>query len=122
MNSKVLLRKWIAAFIAKDLEAVMDCYADDAVNFQVAAGEPATGKEQIRRDMLEFAAFPTRIRWSKTLCRTKTGQRGNGMAAARSKANFTVISRPANRSSCAAADFLISATGKSSASAATGIN
>jgi steroid delta-isomerase-like uncharacterized protein len=59
MNSKELLRKWIAAFIAKDLEAVMDCYADDAVNFQVAAGEPAVGKEHIRRDMIEFfRGFP----------------------------------------------------------------
>lgn len=59
MNSKELLRKWIAAFIAKDLETVMDCYADDAVNWQVAAGDAAVGKEQIRRDMIEFfRGFP----------------------------------------------------------------
>jgi steroid delta-isomerase-like uncharacterized protein len=59
MNSKDLLRKWITAFIAKDLEAVMDCYAEDAVNFQVAAGEPAVGHTQIRKDMIEFfRGFP----------------------------------------------------------------
>lgn len=59
MNSKELLRNWINAFLAKDLEAVMDCYAEDAVNFQVAAGEPAIGKSQIREDMAEFfQGFP----------------------------------------------------------------
>jgi steroid delta-isomerase-like uncharacterized protein len=58
-ESKKLLRKWIDAFTKKDLEAVMDCYADDAVNFQVAAGEPAVGKEQIRKDTIEFfKGFP----------------------------------------------------------------
>lgn len=37
----------------------MDCYADDAVNWQVAAGEPAVGKEQIRKDTAEFfRGFP----------------------------------------------------------------
>ena len=58
-QSKELLRKWITAFIAKDLEAVMDCYAEDAVNFQVAAGEPAVGHTQIRKDLAEFfKGFP----------------------------------------------------------------
>ena len=58
-ESKKLIRKWIEAFTKKDLEAVMDCYADDAVNFQVAAGEPAVGKEQIRKDTMEFfRGFP----------------------------------------------------------------
>lgn len=37
----------------------MDCYADEAVNFQVAAGEPAIGKVQIRKDTVEFfRGFP----------------------------------------------------------------
>lgn len=59
IESKQLIRKWIDAFVKKDLEAVMDCYADNAVNFQVAAGEPAVGKEQIRKDMKEFfKGFP----------------------------------------------------------------
>ena len=58
-ESKKLIRKWIDAFTKKDLEAVMDCYADNAVNFQVAAGEPAVGKEQIRKDTAEFfKGFP----------------------------------------------------------------
>jgi steroid delta-isomerase-like uncharacterized protein len=58
-ESKKLLRKWIDAFTRKDLEAVMDCYSEDAMNFQVAAGEPAIGKEQIRRDTAEFfKGFP----------------------------------------------------------------
>ena len=58
-QSKDILRKWINAFIAKDLEAVMDCYADEAVNFQVATGQPSVGKEQIRKDTYEFfQGFP----------------------------------------------------------------
>lgn len=58
-ESKKLIRKWIEAFTKKDLEAVINCYADDAVNFQVAAGEPAVGKEQIRQDTAEFfRGFP----------------------------------------------------------------
>jgi steroid delta-isomerase-like uncharacterized protein len=58
-ESKKLIRKWIDAFTRKDLEAVMDCYADDAVNWQVAAGEPTIGKEQIRKDTAEFfKGFP----------------------------------------------------------------
>ncbi len=58
-ESKELIRKWINAFVRKDLEAVMDRYADDATNFQVAAGEPAVGKEQIRKDTAEFfRGFP----------------------------------------------------------------
>jgi len=58
-ESKKLIRKWIDAFTRKDLEAVMDCYADDAVNFQVATGKPAVGKEQIRQDTAEFfKGFP----------------------------------------------------------------
>ena len=37
----------------------MDFYAADAVIFQVAAGKPTIGKEQIRRDTAEFfKGFP----------------------------------------------------------------
>lgn len=58
-ESKEILRKWIAAFVKKDLEAVMDFYADDSVNFQVAAGEPAVGKREIRKDTAAFfKGFP----------------------------------------------------------------
>lgn len=59
MDSKQLLRTWIAAFQRWDVDAVVACYADDAVNFQVAAGEPAVGIGQIRKDTAEFfQGFP----------------------------------------------------------------
>lgn len=64
MNSKELLQLWIDAFQARDLEAVVNCYAEDAVNFQIAAGVPSIGKEQIRQDTAEFfRGFPNA--WSK---------------------------------------------------------
>lgn len=64
IDSKELLQNWISAFQKCDVEAVVNCYADDAVNFQIAAGEPAIGKEQIRKDTEEFFhGFPDA--WSK---------------------------------------------------------
>jgi steroid delta-isomerase-like uncharacterized protein len=63
-NSKELLQNWIEAFQRCDTEAVVACYADDAVNFQIAAGEPAIGKEQIGKDTAEFfQGFPDA--WSR---------------------------------------------------------
>lgn len=64
MDSKQLLQIWIDAFQHWDTEAVVACYADDAVNLQVAAGEPAVGIEQIRKDTAEFfQGFPDA--WSR---------------------------------------------------------
>lgn len=64
MEPKQLLLTWIDAFQRWDLDAVVACYADDAVNFQVAAGEPAVGIEQIRLDTAEFfQGFPDA--WSR---------------------------------------------------------
>lgn len=64
MNTRELIEKWIAAFQSCDADAVIACYADDAVNHQVAAGEPARGKEQIAADTRAFfAAFPDA--WSR---------------------------------------------------------
>lgn len=64
MNSIELLKIWIDAFQACDVERVAACYADDAVNFQVAAGEPAIGRAQIKADTASFfAAFPDA--WSR---------------------------------------------------------
>ena len=64
MDSKQLLQNWISAFQLCDTEAVVACYAIDAVNFQVAAGEPAVGIEQIRLDTSEFfQGFPDA--WSR---------------------------------------------------------
>lgn len=58
-DPKELLKVWIDAFERKDLEAVVECYAEDAVNFQVAAGQPAVGSEEIERDTEEFfRGFP----------------------------------------------------------------
>lgn len=64
MDTKQLLQNWITALQACDLEAVMDCYAPDAINHQVAAGEPAVGHDQIRLHMGEFLkGFPDS--WSR---------------------------------------------------------
>jgi steroid delta-isomerase-like uncharacterized protein len=64
MKSTELLQNWIDAFQACDVERVIACYSDDAVNFQVAAGEPAVGKEQIKKETAAFfAAFPDA--WSR---------------------------------------------------------
>ena len=64
MEPKQLLKIWIEAFQRWDLDGVVACYADDAVNFQVAAGEPAVGIEQIRIGTAEFfQGFPDA--WSR---------------------------------------------------------
>ncbi|MGB7209731.1 MAG: ester cyclase [Pyrinomonadaceae bacterium] len=64
MNPKALLKIWIEAFQATDLPSVVDCYAEDAINFQVAAGEPAIGRERIAKDTAEFfQGFPDA--WSR---------------------------------------------------------
>jgi len=64
MNTKELLQNWIDAFQRRDLDAVVACYAETGINFQVAAGEPSVGKERIRNDSAEFfKAFPDA--WSR---------------------------------------------------------
>lgn len=63
-DSALLLKNWIGAFQACDIERVVACYAEDAVNFQVSAGEPAVGIQQIRKDTAEFfRGFPDA--WSR---------------------------------------------------------
>jgi ketosteroid isomerase-like protein len=54
MDPKALLKIWIEAFQATDLPSVVDCYAEDAINFQVAAGEPALGENRSRRKRRSF--------------------------------------------------------------------
>ncbi|MEZ5344447.1 MAG: ester cyclase [Pyrinomonadaceae bacterium] len=55
MNKSIdLLRHWIGLFNNKDLDAVVECYAPDAVNFQIAANEPSVGLDQIRASTAEF--------------------------------------------------------------------
>lgn len=64
IDSKQLLQRWIDAFQARDNAAVTACYAEDAVNFQIATGEPALGREQIEADnAMFFRAFPDA--WSR---------------------------------------------------------
>lgn len=64
MESKALLQIWIDAFQACDVKRVIECYSDDAVNFQIAAGKPAVGKMQIEKDTAEFFnGFPDA--WSR---------------------------------------------------------
>ena len=64
MDSKQLLQEWIDAFQACDVDAVVACYAEDAVNLQIAAGVPAVGIEKIRQDTAEFfQGFPDA--WSR---------------------------------------------------------
>lgn len=64
MKSVELLQNWIDAFQACDVDRVAACYADDAVNFQVATDEPAIGRIQIREDTAAFfKAFPDA--WSR---------------------------------------------------------
>lgn len=63
-DSKLLLRNWIDAFQRCDVDAVVGCYAQDAINLQIAAGEPSVGVEQIRRDTKAFfRGFPDA--WSR---------------------------------------------------------
>lgn len=64
LSTIVLLQTWIDAFNLKDLDAVMACYAVDAVNYQVAAGKPVSGLANIRRHNAEFfKGFPDS--WAK---------------------------------------------------------
>jgi steroid delta-isomerase-like uncharacterized protein len=58
-GSLELLRKWIDAFNGHDIDALVGFYHPEAVNSQVAAGDPARGIEKIRSDFEEFfRGFP----------------------------------------------------------------
>jgi steroid delta-isomerase-like uncharacterized protein len=64
MDSIELLKIWIDAFQRCDGDAVAECYADDAVNLQVAVGQPDVGKDAIRAgNNAFFKAFPDA--WSR---------------------------------------------------------
>lgn len=55
---KAILMSWSAAFKARDIDALMALYAEDAVNHQVAEA-PLLGKAAIRASFLGFfQAFP----------------------------------------------------------------
>ncbi|MEZ5305702.1 MAG: ester cyclase [Pyrinomonadaceae bacterium] len=58
-NTGELLSEWIEAFNAHDVGRLAGMYSEEAVNFQVAAGEPVHGRENIRADFEAFfGAFP----------------------------------------------------------------
>ncbi len=74
MDAKELLSNWIAAFQVCDIETVIGCYAEDAVNFQIAEGEPAIGRERIEADTREFfKGFPDA--WSRAESLISDGDR-----------------------------------------------
>ena len=56
MQPKQLVEAWVEAFNRRDVDALVDCYADDATNHQVAEA-PARGKAQIRQLFVD--AFAT---------------------------------------------------------------
>lgn len=59
MTSKEILSEWIKAFNDHDVEALTASYHPEAINYQVAAGEPLIGREKIRDDLINFfSAFP----------------------------------------------------------------
>lgn len=54
-----ILLTWVSAFNAHDVDALMECYHPDAVNYQVALEAPSVGVKPIRRGFEElFRAFP----------------------------------------------------------------
>jgi steroid delta-isomerase-like uncharacterized protein len=56
---KEAILAWIDAFNTRDAGAAARLYHEDAVNHQVAAGQPAVGREAIRAGLAAFfAAFP----------------------------------------------------------------
>lgn len=63
-DSKEYLQEWIEAYQACDTDRVAACYADDAVNFQVATGRPSVGRDEIAAETAAFFhAFPDA--WSR---------------------------------------------------------
>jgi ketosteroid isomerase-like protein len=58
MKPKDVLKAWHEAFVRKDVDALCNLYAEDAVNHQVAEA-PLYGKEAIRESFVGFfKAFP----------------------------------------------------------------
>ena len=58
-KSTELLQNWIDAFNAHDVDALVEGYSPEAVNLQVAVGEPVIGTDGIKDDFEAFfSAFP----------------------------------------------------------------
>jgi steroid delta-isomerase-like uncharacterized protein len=51
--------EWVAAYNARDAQALAELYHEDATNHQVALGEPLVGKQQMLENFSAFFhAFP----------------------------------------------------------------
>ncbi|WP_439629627.1 ester cyclase [Gemmata sp.] len=59
MSPKDVLLAWVKGFNERDADALVPLYHPGATNHQVAAGEPAVGRDAIIRGARDFfAAFP----------------------------------------------------------------
>jgi steroid delta-isomerase-like uncharacterized protein len=57
-----VVREWVGAFNHRDADAAAALYHDDAVNHQVAAGDPVAGRDAIRAMLADFfRAFPDNV-------------------------------------------------------------
>lgn len=56
MTPRETLDAWLRCFNAGDSDAIAALYAEDAVNFQVALGEPVVGRAAIRQMHRELFA------------------------------------------------------------------
>jgi len=58
-SPREVVRAWAVAFDRRDAEGAAALYTDDAVNLQVAVGEPLVGRAAILREFRAFfRAFP----------------------------------------------------------------
>lgn len=59
MNPREIAAAWLDAWNSHDAVALAELYAEDAVNIQVAFGEPLCGREALLKDFQTFfEAFP----------------------------------------------------------------
>lgn len=59
MSPREVVLTWVKAFNERDADAAAALYHDDAVNLQVAVGEPTVGAEAMRQEFAGFfQAFP----------------------------------------------------------------
>jgi ketosteroid isomerase-like protein len=59
MSPREVVLAWVDAFNRQDADTAAALYHDDAVNVQVAAGEPTIGKQAMRDGFAYvFRAFP----------------------------------------------------------------
>jgi steroid delta-isomerase-like uncharacterized protein len=58
-SPKAVIDDWVDAYNARDPHALIELYHDDAVNHQVAFGEPLQGREALLESFIAFFdAFP----------------------------------------------------------------